>query len=78
LHAGTGWIHNKLFKNNNSVFEWLGQYKAAVQWALLAIDAVILFTGRLTVSRLVWCVVGLVIAVLLVEVLAAAPRPPKK
>jgi hypothetical protein len=61
--------------SNAAIYGWTAKYKPALEWALLAISVVILFAGRLTVSRLLWCLAGLIAAVLVVEI---AAQPAKR
>lgn len=72
-----GNIHGALFTKENDFTRWLGAHKRVVQWAVVAIVAIVVLSIRLTPMVLVSSIAALVLLIGAIEVLAAPHHPHK-
>jgi len=71
-----GKLHHSLFGERENAFtRWIGRNKRILQCLAVAVVVLLMLVTQLTPAALAWYAVGLVVAVLLIELLGAAERP---
>lgn len=73
-----GHAHKALFSKENTATLWLGTHKRVIQWGYVAVLAAIMLFSRLTPLSLVLFAAAMLVGVLIVELLAAPQKAPKK
>ena len=67
-----GNLHSALFGNReNGLTLWAGRHKRLLQWLCVAIAAVVVVTTPLVMSTIIAVLIGLIVAILAIELLAA-------
>lgn len=67
----SGRIHQAIFSHENSFTTWMGAHKNLLQWLVVAVVAAATLLVRLTPAMLLTQILIIVVAILLIEILAA-------
>jgi hypothetical protein len=71
----SGRLHEALFHRENGFTLWIGRNKTWLQWLIVALVALSTLIVRLTPGTLLVQVIILILAILIIEILAAKPVP---
>lgn len=73
-----GNIHDALFgRGENAVTRWTGDHKRLIQWGLTAIAALVIVLSPLNMTTMLIVLAALIVALLVVEIIAAPKRTRK-